>query len=107
MNITGHKRRAISLIVEKANKYTQIYKFKINRITVRNQKTRWGSCSKQGNLSFNYRITLLPESLAEYIIVHEICHLGEFNHSKKFWSLVEQTIPDYKEKRKALKKIRL
>lgn len=87
--------------VEQLNKY---YNFKYRKITIRNQKTRWGSCSKKGNLSFSYRIVLLPEEITDYIIIHELCHLGEFNHSKKFWNLVRKTVPNYVDVRKDLKK---
>ena len=79
------------------------YDFKFGRVSIRNQKTRWGSCSKTGNLNFNYRIVLLPPRLCDYIIVHELCHLGEFNHSGKFWSLVALACPDYAEIRAELK----
>ena len=83
------------LALKKIEAFNKIYQFKYNRVSIRNQKTRWGSCSKSGNLNFNYKIALLPEKLVDYIIVHELCHLKEFNHSEKFWALVSITIPDY------------
>jgi predicted metal-dependent hydrolase len=98
-----HKHRALSLVQERVAKYNEIYKFKFNKINIRNQKTRWGSCSHRGNLSFNYKIALLPERLADYIVVHELCHLGEFNHSKNFWSLVARVFPDYPDIKRELK----
>lgn len=78
--------------------------FKFSKINIRNQKTRWGSCSHNGNLSFSYKILMLPPRMADYIIVHELCHLKEFNHSPKFWALVERFVPDYKEIKKELRK---
>ena len=90
-----YKDSAQKLAEKQVDKFNKIYKFSFNQITVKNQKTRWGSCSKKGNLNFNYKIALLPERLAEYIVVHELCHLGEFNHSRKFWNLVAKTLPDY------------
>ncbi len=83
------------------------YKLSYKNITIKNQKTRWGSCSHTGNLNFNYKIALLPEHLADYIVVHELCHLGQFNHSHKFWDLVAETIPDHLEVRRELRKIHL
>ncbi len=76
---------------------------KCNGITVRNQKTRWGSCSAKGNINLNCLIMLMPEDVQDYIIVHELCHLKEMNHSKRFWGEVENAIPEYKEKEKWLK----
>lgn len=102
-NYLKYKNQAYHLAIDRINYFNDIYGFKFNKISIKNQKTRWGSCSKKGNLNFNYRITLLPPSLSDYIIVHEICHLEEFNHSKKFWNLVEKTIPDYKKLRSELK----
>jgi len=99
-----NKNIAQSLAEKKVEFFNLSYKFKFNRICIRNQKTRWGSCSKKGNLNFNYKIISLPERLADYIVVHELCHLGEFNHSKSFWELVAKTIPDYKIARRDLKK---
>lgn len=71
-------------------------------IRIKNHRTRWGSCSRRGMLNFNYRIALLPYSLMEYIIVHEVCHLYEMNHSIRFWNRVSRLIPDYLERRKQL-----
>ena len=90
-----NKEEALKIALEKVEYFNKFYNFKYNRISIRNQKTRWGSCSKKGNLNFNFKIALLPDELANYLVVHEICHLGEFNHSANFWKLVEQTIPDY------------
>jgi len=88
-------------------KYNKFYNFTYNKISIKNQKTRWGSCSIKNNLNLNYRIKLLPQKLKEYIVVHELCHLKEFNHSKNFWKLIEKTIPDYKNIKKELKKYSL
>lgn len=101
---TEYKEKALILVKDRLEHYNKVYQFKYNKITIRNQKTRWGSCSKQGNLNFNYKIAILPELLADYIIVHELCHLGQFNHSDKFWSLVEKTVPNHLVLRRELKK---
>lgn len=97
------KEEALLLAESRVAHFNAIYRFVFTRIVIRNQKTRWGSCSKKGTLSFNYRILHLPPALADYIIVHELCHLGEFNHSHRFWDLVARTVPDYKERRRALR----
>ncbi|MBU4030692.1 M48 family metallopeptidase [Patescibacteria group bacterium] len=98
----AHKERALDFVYARVALYNKIYNFNFNRISVKNQKTRWGSCSEKGNLNFNYRIVLLPIEMADYIIVHELCHLGELNHSPKFWNLVARAMPNYLEIRKRL-----
>lgn len=98
------KAVALDLIKKKIAYFNGLYQFPFNGITVRNQKTRWGSCSRRGNLSFNYKIIMMSEKIADYIIVHELCHLKEFNHSEKFWNLVQRAIPNHKEIRKTLKR---
>ena len=115
-----HKEKARALAEQKLAHYTTQYAhagyvFAVTlaedfatgkkRLSVRNQRTRWGSCSRTGNLNFNYKIALLPEPLADYIIAHELCHLGEFNHSQAFWDLVAVAIPDYRERRAELRRI--
>lgn len=91
-----HKGAARVLVVEKVAHFTAFYGVKYGQIRIRDQKSVWGSCSRHGNLNFNYRIALLPPHLADYLVVHEVCHLLEFNHSAKFWAHVERGVPNYK-----------
>jgi predicted metal-dependent hydrolase len=98
-----YKNLALGLAQKKVIQWNKIYGFAYNRIGIKNQKTRWGSCSKKGNLNFNYKIAHLPEYLVDYLVVHELCHLREFNHSKKFWALVGQAVPNYKKCRRELR----
>lgn len=74
-----------------------------NRITIRDQKTRWGSCSARGTLSFNWRLMLAPPGILDYVVVHELCHLTHMDHSAAFWQKVESVYPDYRTARKWLK----
>ena len=73
------------------------------RITIRAQRTRWGSCSAQGNLNFNCLLMLTPDDVMEYVVVHELCHRKEMNHSARFWAEVERVLPHYRESRRWLK----
>lgn len=79
---------------------------KVGVISVRNQKTRWGSCSGKGNLSFNWKLVVLPKELSDYVVVHELAHLKQMNHSPAFWKEVEKILPDYQERRQELAKFR-
>ncbi len=98
-----YRAEALSLAKQKVEQWNNFYGFTINRVSVKNQKTRWGSCSKKGNLNFNYKIIKLREGLVDYLVVHELCHLQEFNHSRNFWQLVARSQPDYKKLRMELK----
>lgn len=98
-----HKAAARRLILERLEFFNQFYQFSWRGVSVRDQKTLWGSCSPRGRLNFNYRLLFLPAALRDYIIVHELCHLKELNHSKRFWALVFQTFPNFKSLRRELK----
>ena len=99
----AHKKQALLLVQERLNYFNQFYGFAWKKIAIRNQRFRWGSCSRKGNLSFNYRIVLLPAHLADYIIVHELCHLGRLDHSSKFWELAAKTLPNHLALRRELR----
>ncbi len=98
-----YKEDARSLVHKKIAELNAHYGYKVGRVSIRNTKSRWGSCSKQGNLNFNYKILFLPPHIADYIIVHELCHLKEFNHSPNFWDLVAELVQNHKAIRKELK----
>lgn len=99
-----NKIKAYNLVSEKVKFFNGLYNFNINKIFIKNQRTLWGSCSALGNLNFSYKLVYLPDELINYLAVHELCHLKEMNHSCRFWSLVEKTLPDYKVLRRRLKK---
>ncbi len=99
-----NKERARAFVHTVIHRYNPHYGFDFNRIAIKNMYSNWGSCSAKKNLNFNYKIIHLPSHLAEYIVVHELCHLKEMNHSNRFWSLVARTIPDHKTCRKELHK---
>ncbi len=98
-----HKSRALRLVRVKLAEFNKFYNFSYRKVCIKNQKSCWGSCSGRGTLSFSYRLAFVPERLAEYVVVHELCHLKEMNHSSRFWALVAQTIPDFKQRRTELK----
>ncbi len=97
------KKTAKVFITERVKKLAEKYNFKINKINIRGQKTRWGSCSSKGRLSFNYRLMQFNKDIIDYVIIHELCHLLEMNHSPRFWKLVESYCPNYKLLKKGLR----
>lgn len=96
----GEAKKHLGLLAEK---FSHKIPCSFNTIRIKNQKTCWGSCSAKGNLNFNWRIMMAPPEISEYLVVHELCHRLEMNHSTAFWKLVEKQIPDYKERRAWLK----
>lgn len=99
-----HREAARDFITERVRYWNQFYQYSYGRIAIKNTRRAWGSCSGKNNLNFSYLLLFLPRELADYVVVHELCHLKEHNHSARFWALVEQTMPDYKTRRKELKK---
>jgi len=98
-----YKSDAFVIAKERVEYFNQFYGFSYKAINIKNQKTKWGSCSVKKNLNFNYKIIFLPEAVRDYVIVHEICHLKELNHSRKFWNLIEKTIPELDEIKRTLR----
>lgn len=97
-----HKERARAFIIERTTYWNQFYRYEYGRISIKDTKRLWGSCSRKGNLNFSYTLLFLPRELADYVVVHELCHLKEHNHGPGFWALVVQTIPEYKKRRREL-----
>ena len=95
--------KALEYIPKRVEYFAKQLGVTYNRITIRNQTTRWGRCSGKKNLNFNCLLMLMPKEMIDYTIVHELCHLKEMNHSKKFYSLVASILPDYKEREKWFK----
>jgi predicted metal-dependent hydrolase len=102
MSITEGRRRARRLLSELAVREAKRLGVSYERIAIRDQRTRWGSCSSRRTLSFNWRLVLAPLEVAEYVVVHELCHLREPNHSPRFWQLVAEARPGYREQRRWL-----
>ena len=94
------RERARSVLAQRTAYFARQIGVTYGRITVRDQKTRWGSCSQTGTLNFNFRLILAPPEVLDYVVVHELCHRRQMNHSAQFWQEVAQVLPDYR-KRKA------
>ncbi|HEX2172948.1 MAG TPA: SprT family zinc-dependent metalloprotease [Dehalococcoidia bacterium] len=90
-----YRRQARRVIAEQVADINQSFGFTYQRITIKDQRSRWGSCSDRANLNFNWRLVLAPLSIIRYVVTHELAHLGELNHSPKFWALVASRCPEY------------
>jgi len=99
-----YKKQARGVLTERVEYFAQKHAFKVSKIRISSARTRWGSCSHKGILSFTWRLVMAPLNVIDYVVVHELCHLKEMNHSKSFWAQVEAILPDYKQQRAWLKK---
>lgn len=94
-------------IGKRVRHYCEAMGVTVGYVTVKNQKTRWGSCSAKGNVNFNYQLAFLPDELLDYVVIHELAHRRHMNHSRAFWAEVEKYCPDYLERREQLKEYSL
>lgn len=101
--ILEYQNQARRIFSEKAAYWAETMGVDYGTITVRSQTSRWGSCSSRGNLSFNWRVILMPQEIQDYVVVHELAHRIEMNHSERFWKQVERYLPEYKNYRKWLR----
>lgn len=98
-----YKERAIEIITDRVEHYAFLLGLKYNKVKISNAQKRWGSCSVKGNLNFSWRLIMAPLEVIDYLVVHELFHLVELNHSSKFWSKVESVLPNYRQARQWLK----
>lgn len=96
-------QEADRVIRQKASIFSKLIGVNYNNLSVKSVKTRWGSCSRLGNLSFNWKLVMLPEVIIDYVVIHELCHLKRMDHSKLFWQLVESYSPEFCQHRHWLK----
>ena len=101
--VKWYVQHALDRLTEKTNRYAAIMGVSPHSITVKEYKARWGSCTSQGDISYNWRIVIAPHHIVDYVVVHELCHLKHQNHSPTYWKAVKRMIPDYKERRHWLK----
>jgi predicted metal-dependent hydrolase len=101
--IEWYRMSAQKVITKRIKQYRKILRVKTGKIEIKDQKKRWGSCSRNGILRFNWRVVIAPMSIIDYIVVHELCHLKIKNHSREFWKLVSLILPDYQRRREWLR----
>ena len=98
------KSEAMKQLTDKVNRLAREHGFTFNRVTIRNQKTRWGSCSRNGNISLNVKLVLLPKDLVNYVILHELVHTRIHNHGKRFWEELDRYVENSRSKASRLRK---
>lgn len=98
-----YRKEAAFVLEQRAEKYARLLDVTYQKIHIKDQKSRWGSCSGKGNLNFNWRLIMAPDEVLDYVVIHELCHLVHMNHSPDFWSLVEQICPSYAKQKRWLK----
>lgn len=103
----AERKKAKEKIVARVEHFAEVMGLTYGSVSMRNQKSRWGSCSSKGNLNFNYRLAYLPEELLDYVVVHELAHRRHMDHSKDFWNEVNTYYPNYKNCKKQLNEIRI
>jgi predicted metal-dependent hydrolase len=103
-DIKKAKKLAKKIIPKKVSEFAKIIGVTFGGVSIRLQKTKWGSCTQKGNLNFNCLLVFCPEEVLNYVIIHELCHIKQLNHSKAFWAEVEKHCKNYKELQKWLKK---
>ena len=99
-----YKELARTFLHERVAYWNESYGFSYCRIAIKNNRRTWGSCSRKGNLNFSYSLLFLPRALADYVVVHELCHLKHPNHSRSFWSEIAKSIPDFQTRRRELQR---
>ncbi|MCA9361336.1 M48 family metallopeptidase [Candidatus Kaiserbacteria bacterium] len=100
-----HRDLAKEMILARLHYWNQFYGFSYNRVTIRNQKTCWGSCTSLRNLNFSYKIIFLPTHLQDYVVLHELCHLKELHHGQSFWDEMGKMMPDYAKRMNELRQL--
>ena len=98
-----YKKAAKEILTERISYLSNYAKLFFNEIKIGDSKGRWGACNSKGTIILNFRLLMLPPAIIDYVLVHELCHLKEMNHSKNFWSLVETILPSYEKAKKTIK----
>jgi len=100
-----YRETALDYLVTRTNEFAKLMSAAVCNVKINNAKSRWGSCSADRNISYSWRLIMADEDTVDYVIVHELAHITEMNHSKRFWAIVERFIPDYKKCKKRLKEL--